>query len=283
MTLFLFTKIVFGNTTFFGSYEFLSPNYGVKNPACLRDSCVFSYPCNSNFTCGGIKLNIKKGTYLLEVWGAQGGYSSPKEGLYGGYSYALVDFPKDQTIYLYIGGIGDLYTGVDRLTNKAFNGGGSGCYYGGGGATDFRVDNYLSSRFLIAGGSAYSYYSSEDHFDSGGGVKSTYVSDKYFGNGYSYSTFSQCHGDGYYYSGGGGGLYGVYDRGGSGFVYPIRRPPSIREITELTVIEGETFSGLNSYIEGRAKISLYYNDNSNNPVNHKTCPFYESFGSRRRR
>ena len=116
----------------------------------------------------------------------------------------------------------------------------------------------------------------------GGGFKSIYGYTERFGKGVSIENV--CTNNPWCYSGGGGGLYGGdYGQGGSGFVYPIRKPPSIRDITEFSVLTGESFTGLNSFIEGRAQISLYYNDNSQCSVNQKTCPFRESFNYRRHR
>ncbi|EAY10878.1 hypothetical protein TVAG_012440 [Trichomonas vaginalis G3] len=215
---------------------------------------------------------MKKGTYLLEVWGPHAGSRIVDEKGYGGYSYALVYIPKDQIIHLYIGGMGEYYFNDNRLTYKAFNGGGAGCIYGGSGATDFRIDTNLNSRFLIAGGGAYDHNqasSSANTYDIGGGIKNTPTDAKFFGNGKSYSAVSECKKfksdsptTGYYvfYSGGGCGLYGGdAGKGGSGFVYLTRHPSSIRDINEIFVIDGRTYSGLNYFIDGRAQISLYSN------------------------
>jgi hypothetical protein len=95
-------------------------------------------------------IELKKGKYKLEVWGAQGGYrSSETYAGKGGYSSGTITLKKTTTLYVYVGGSGN--TGG---TSGGFNGGGMRkTYNGGGGATDIRVgQTSLYARVIVAGG-----------------------------------------------------------------------------------------------------------------------------------
>lgn len=90
------------------------------------------------------------GYYLLEVWGAQGGWNNPDfKGGRGGYASGVIHLSLDDTLYVYIGGSGQ----TGGLAG-GWNGGGAGINYnGGGGATDIRVEgNTLYHRIIVAGG-----------------------------------------------------------------------------------------------------------------------------------
>ncbi len=97
------------------------------------------------------------GYYKLQVWGAQGGYrSSSTYGGLGGYSYGIVHLNAGDTIYVRTGGAGGSGTSGCGSTICAggFNGGGYRYkYYGGGGATDIRINSDSSlARVIVAGG-----------------------------------------------------------------------------------------------------------------------------------
>lgn len=95
-------------------------------------------------------VTLPKGTYKLEVWGAQGGYrSSSSYGGKGGYSVGTLTLKSKTTVYVYAGGAGN--TGK---TSGGFNGGGSrGTYNGGGGGSDIRLrKDSLYARVIVAGG-----------------------------------------------------------------------------------------------------------------------------------
>lgn len=105
-----------------------------------------------NFDYQGAVRNftLVKGTYKLEVWGAQGGYrSSSSYGGKGGYSVGTISFTDKTAIYVCAGGAGN--TGG---TSGGFNGGGSRTTYsGGGGGSDIRIgQNSLYARVIVAGG-----------------------------------------------------------------------------------------------------------------------------------
>ena len=104
------------------------------------------------------------GTYQLEAYGAQG-CSKFTAGGKGGYAKGNIELLKGDILNVYVGG---------QPTNSepykaGYNGGGAGVYSnaadfwisGGGGATDFRLnDNSINNRFIVAGGGAGSckYY-----------------------------------------------------------------------------------------------------------------------------
>lgn len=117
-------------------------------------------------------VTLPKGTYKLEVWGAQGGYrSSSSYGGMGGYSVGTLTLKSKTTVYVYAGGSGN--TGK---TSGGFNGGGSReTYNGGGGGSDIRLrKDSLYARVIVAGGGG-SYPDSSGDDDKGGAGGSGYI------------------------------------------------------------------------------------------------------------
>ena len=102
------------------------------------------------------------GYYKLEAWGAQGGGAN---GGKGAYTSGMIYLNEGEKIYVYVGSQGGSNNTVTNI--GGYNGGGySGDYsgsnsYGGGGATDFRLNNgtwndstSLASRIMVAAGGA---------------------------------------------------------------------------------------------------------------------------------
>lgn len=88
------------------------------------------------------------GNYRIECAGASGYYDSGK----GTYASGILNLQKGEQLYIYVGE-GNKSSGI------AYNGGGSGYYGSGGGATDVRLQNglwnnfeSLKSRIMIAAG-----------------------------------------------------------------------------------------------------------------------------------
>ena len=115
----------------------------------------FTYKCENSYDCQEIKQRLKAGTYIFEVWGAQGGNTTENNGGRGGYSIGLISFYKTVNLYIFLGGKGiSPDTSQENVcfvdTKRAFNGGGKSLYcndegglrYGtsGGGATDIRIN-----------------------------------------------------------------------------------------------------------------------------------------------
>lgn len=120
------------------------------------------------------------GEYLLELWGAQGGYAvghpnhrtpqnkpiSQAKGGLGGYTKGKIKLKAAQVLYVFVGGQGNPYVGSSTLRiTGGFNGGGSsdGCNTdggggGGGGATHISTENSIlqscspPSVLIVSGG-----------------------------------------------------------------------------------------------------------------------------------
>ena len=105
-------------------------------------------------------VDLPKGKYKLEVWGAQGGYNKATTylGGKGGYSVGTISLANTTKLYIYVGGEGSSSYTVGQKLNGGFNGGGFALAHNwgrgsGGGATDIRVgSDSLYSRVIVAGG-----------------------------------------------------------------------------------------------------------------------------------
>lgn len=152
-----------------------------------------------NYTGYPQTITLTPGTYLFEVWGAQGGdgwYSRPAGastaedmnialGGKGGYAAGQITLTQDTTFYVYVGERGANYSATGYY-NGTFNGGGGArvvhCGAGsGGGATDIRLvggawNNVtgLRSRIITAGGGGGAgesgYQDNEDFPHANGGA-----------------------------------------------------------------------------------------------------------------
>ena len=132
------------------------------------------------YTGDVIEIELTKGHYLIEAFGASGG-SALRPGGRGAHISAHAFLQSKKTFYLYIGGKGSDSNYDQQPSSGGFNGGGSGgpggsptgdYHYisgaGGGGATDIRLvpgqwddENSLNSRILVAaggGGSGFRLY-----------------------------------------------------------------------------------------------------------------------------
>lgn len=149
-----------------------------------------------NYTGAVKSIDLPKGYYKLQAWGAQGGNvtgSYSANGSKGGYSEGILKLDEPKTLHVFVGGQGTSYTSDTTSTtiiNGGWNGGGCGVRYSsyesgdefgksyprpGGGATDFalvtsdmsysssyyrnnRSADSLNSRILVAGGGAGASY-----------------------------------------------------------------------------------------------------------------------------
>jgi len=132
------------------------------------------------------------GTYLLEVWGAQGGNATydntTYQGGYGGYSKGYISLTEGEILYINVGGQGQSSTADASSnssdTNIGYNGGGyasaaidNSSHGGGGGATHISTTSGLLSSLsgstsdilIVSGG--------------GGGASSHKYTPSYSGNG----------------------------------------------------------------------------------------------------
>ncbi|MCH5162386.1 MAG: hypothetical protein J1G38_02720 [Clostridiales bacterium] len=133
-------------------------NYTTAGSLMNNDLITMAY-------CGGIyTLNLPKGTYKFEVWGARGGQYVAGAGTpgYGGYTYGQIVLSGATTIYVVPGGIGTNGDTSNSVKAGGYNGGGAGRYYGssGGGATHIATASGLLSSLsgntaavlMVAGG-----------------------------------------------------------------------------------------------------------------------------------
>lgn len=197
------------------------------------------------------------GTYKMECWGAQGGYTVHNNlygyGGKGGYAVGNFLISINQVVFVVVGGKGGDTTNYNQTGNGGFNGGGTSNgdgateWSGGGGATHIATINgvlsSLSSNkdkvFLVAGGGGgggyhYTYSEGRPHSGgSGGGAQGgngdSQANDGGFGgtqtNGYAFGKGQDGKNSGHG-SGGGGGYYGGYSGythgsaagGGSGYL-----------------------------------------------------------------
>ena len=111
---------------------------------------------NFAYTGKAQSVTLEPGKYVLECWGAQGGYrSNSSYGGKGGYSTGTLTLTQKTTIYIYVGGSGNSVTSASNsIYPGGFNGGGYRYNYkGGGGATDIRIGSAsLYARVIVAGG-----------------------------------------------------------------------------------------------------------------------------------
>lgn len=226
---------------------------------------------------------LEEGTYLLEVWGAQGGDGGPgNAGGFGGYTKGKIKLLAGDNIYIYVGGQGEGSQSTSVTTKQnagGYNGGGNSYQTGtargaGGGATDIRFSpnedplnvESLLSRVIVAGGGGGNLYNAGMAYASGngGGLEGGNGSVGYGGTqngagigyegyaeaGFGYggyrtstSTSTTCGGGGGWYGGGSGNSAG----GGSGFVWTIRNQDDVPEGYSVEKIyqltETEMYSG----------------------------------------
>ena len=180
------------------------------------DQISFTTTMQTDFTyTGGIQSFVvpSTGNYKLEVWGAQGGDASPYYGGMGGYASGTIALTAGQTIYIYVGQVGQGAGG-----GSAWNGGGGGtcCGAGGGGGTDFRLGGTaLAYRVIVAGaGGGGSNDTPQGNGGDGGGSSGLYGTVGAPGtqsSGYSLGVGETNSSDA---AGGGGGYWGGYNGGG---------------------------------------------------------------------
>lgn len=130
-------------------------------------------------------VNLSSGIYMLEVWGAQGGYGMNEtyRGGYGGYSLGYINLDTATDVFIAVGGQGgNGLEKVSTLNAGGFNGGGNSygttnIYVGsGGGATHIALsDGLLSSLsentgdiLIVAGGGGGGGYLSSTYSGTGG-------------------------------------------------------------------------------------------------------------------
>lgn len=161
-------------------YEDL-PGYDITEeiPDELKSGDVLKCP----YTGDKVTIQLPRGIYKFECWGAQGGniaYSSySAAGGKGGYSVGTLLLNETTTLYIYTGGQGVSGDGINGLKAGGFNGGGQSYYDStaylsgsGGGASDIRIgEDSLYARVIVGGGGggAGSYDASHRYIGGDGG------------------------------------------------------------------------------------------------------------------
>mgnify|MGYP002521635809 FL=1 len=184
-----------------------------------------------NFPYSGsvVGINLPKGQFKLEVWGAEGGgrrlsgNTSSGLGGYGGYSKGTLTLATPRLAVIRAGGTGASST--NTIAEGGWNGG--GCAWassssepgnGGGGGSDIRLgSDSLYARVIVAGGGGGGGEDSGDKIGHGGGTSAVGTA-SYPGTATG-STGGGAFGQGAHTSydggGGGGGWYGGGTAGGS--------------------------------------------------------------------
>ena len=202
-------------------------------------------------------VNLPKGYFSFQLWGAQGGTDNITSAR-GGYVSGNILFTQKTTIFITVGGKGEIASPVAK---GGFNGGGD-AYIGtnnrqaggGGGATDRKLlTNRIESRILVAGGGGGDgYYRKWYSGGSGGGKEGADGQDLPSSSKLCGKKGTQTHPGlglthsvdditGIAWSGGGGagffGGSGAYESGGgggSGYVSPLAKFPVLLRGDQIT-------------------------------------------------
>ena len=172
------------NETIYGDVEGETFSVTVR---CEATSGEYEHLNRGEFDYSGsvTSISLSPGTYMLEAWGAQGGYGMNEtyRGGYGGYSSGYITLDTNTTLYIAVGGQGgNGVSKVNTLNAGGFNGGGNtygttSKYLGsGGGATHIALsDGVLSSLseniddiLIVAGGGGAGGYESASYHSTGG-------------------------------------------------------------------------------------------------------------------
>ena len=226
--------------------------YILKYPKYKEGDIVeFQYLCGDEKTdCHPYTSVLSPGTYIFEVYGAEGGKGNSERGGFGGYSRGIFTTKKQIKTYLYVGAKGLSTTSDPKSTSPtSFNGGGSGQnsqddggFYAssGGGASDIRLlKDDLFHRVIVAGGGGGSGFYNQQLIGGNGGGKEGKGGQQvdhpfeevyseggkqtgkttYFGYGENMTKTDGCGGGGGWYGGTAGEAYVNPGGGGSGFVF----------------------------------------------------------------
>ena len=152
---------------------------------------------------------IKTGYYKLETWGAQGGGPEGNEGGVGSYSKGLIYLNSGTTVYINVGGTGNVSDNIiNSIGYGGYNGGGNGVNSnsrctkfltgGGGGATHIALksgtlntlENNKDDILIVSGGGGGGNYCNSYNYGHGGGAGGTIgnsaynLGEHYQANGY---------------------------------------------------------------------------------------------------
>ena len=155
-------------------------NHSLLPPPRFKD-VPFPFPSASSWstpeTCTAYSLLLSPGLYQLEAWGGIGGFQIPQLKSEGGYVKAELTLDEETPIFVVAGGNGESSNTPNSVAKGGCNYGGDGYTFtgsidffsGGGGSSHVAVlQNKLSHRILVAGGSGGSHYVSSSYQAKGG-------------------------------------------------------------------------------------------------------------------
>jgi len=228
--------VISDNTLSLGNIDdsFVNNNY----LTCGVDSSLVKLDYKFDFTASEQVLQIvHDGTYSLEAWGAQGGYSNIYSGGYGAYSYTEIELHAGDMLYINVGGQGSgASTSDTNIAKGGYNGGGSGNSSttdrkgkngsGGGATTIATVSGFISKPiledylYIVAGGGGAGHV--EGRWTEGS--RNGYNAGGYYDESGSVSQNNYNYGEALSDSGSGGGYHAFSEnayyvgRGGTGFI-----------------------------------------------------------------
>lgn len=167
-------------------YYFANDDDGQDAAVANKNSVTFYYPCYKFNICRPYHVNLTRGVYNIELWGAQGGDGRelntaptilPNKGGRGSYVKGTLTVFTTMKLYLYIGGMGENQTALEERIKSygGWNFGGDGGIdlhdrpspesgAGGGGSVDIRlkyadlqldndsvINESILSRIIVAG------------------------------------------------------------------------------------------------------------------------------------
>jgi len=205
------------------------------------------------------QVELPPGTYLIRMWGAQGGHRYEDDEEYGGkggFAEGKITLTETTMVNVRVGGY------PANNTDGGYNGGGDGGIGPGGGASDMRIGgDELTDRVLVAAGGGGGYGGDVGGYgggliggDGSQGEGGTQTSG---GSGNNNGTFGQGGSGGSWRTGGGGGWYGggsgYFDSAGGGSSYTgdelsgsdMDDVDSEHEFPKHTVDDGKTEAGVN--------------------------------------
>lgn len=223
---------------------------------CFNNTLILDYPCSVSYECKPYSISLSRGSYFIEVYGAEGGSHINQTGKGGGIR-GILPLSKEKSFFAFVGAKGESRDKSQNtgITKPSFGGGGSGSFYqydhltgGGGGASDIRTKiDSLESRIIVAGGgggSGVNTRSDTYHFSPGGhgsggigqsgqctngncgsgallfGAGETGIKGTFGfgGNATNSTSFDGCGGGGGYWGGNAGKSYSAAGGGGSGYI-----------------------------------------------------------------
>ena len=84
-------------------YSLTRKTLGNPNVSIENNRYIFYYPCKSSSECANYELNLNKGTYLVELYGASRGYTSNRVTLYRTSKGVCTSLPQKSLIKTNIG------------------------------------------------------------------------------------------------------------------------------------------------------------------------------------